>query len=54
LDEIMLREKFAKMNELSGTITPYAGIQAWVSEKSLLDSLEGTVVWEYNPKVCPK
>jgi hypothetical protein len=34
-----LREEFAKMNELTGTITLLSGVQARVSDKSLVDSL---------------
>jgi hypothetical protein len=30
------------------------GIQALVSDKSLVDSLEGTVVWEYDLMTCPQ
>jgi hypothetical protein len=38
------------MNEL----TLSSGIQGHVSDKSLLDSLEGTVVWEYDSMACPQ
>jgi hypothetical protein len=41
---ITLREDFAKMNELTGSITLSSGVQARVANKSLVDSLEGTVV----------
>jgi hypothetical protein len=44
LFEITLREEFAKMNELTGTITLFSGAQARVVDKSLMDSLEGTVL----------
>jgi hypothetical protein len=44
LYEITLREEFARMNELTGSINLSSGIQARVSNKSLVDSLEGTVV----------
>ncbi len=52
--EITLREEFAKMNESTGTITLSSGVQARVSDKSLVDSLEGTVVWAYDPMACPQ
>ncbi len=42
--EITLREEFAKMNELTGSITLSFGIQARVSDKRLVDSLEGVIV----------
>jgi hypothetical protein len=54
LYEIMLREEFARMNELTGGITLSSWIQACVSDKNLVDSLEGTVVWEYNSMACPQ
>ncbi len=44
LYEIMLCEEFARMNELTGSITLSSRIQARVSDKSLVDSLEGMVV----------
>jgi hypothetical protein len=34
-------------------LTFSSGMQAWVSDKSLLDSLEGTVVWELQPDGLP-
>jgi hypothetical protein len=46
LYEITLQEEFAKMNELTGSITLLSEVQAQVSNKSLVDSLEGTVIWE--------
>jgi hypothetical protein len=42
------------MNELTSSITLSSGIQARVSDKSLVDSLEGTVVWEYDSMACPQ
>jgi hypothetical protein len=44
LYEITLRKECAKMNELTGSITLSSRIQARVSDKSLVDSLEGTVL----------
>ncbi len=41
--EIRLREEFAKMNELTGTLALSSGVQARVSDKSLVESLEDTV-----------
>jgi hypothetical protein len=48
------RKEFAKMNELVGAITLSSGVQAIIADKSLVDSLEGIVVWEYNPMACPQ
>jgi hypothetical protein len=52
LYEITLQEEFAEMNELTGSITS-SGVQARVSDKSLVNNLEGTVVWEYDSMACP-
>jgi hypothetical protein len=54
LYEITLREEFARLNELTGRIMLSSGVQARVSDKSLVDSLEGTAVWEYNSMACPQ
>jgi hypothetical protein len=50
--EITLREEFTRKNELTGSITLSSGIQGRVSDKSLVESLEGTVVWEYDSMAC--
>jgi hypothetical protein len=54
LHEMTLREDFAKMNELTRTITPYSGIQMRVIVKRMVDSLEGTMVWNYNSVANPQ
>jgi hypothetical protein len=54
LYEITLREEFARMNELTGSLTLTSGIQARAADKSIADSLEGTVVREYDPMECPQ
>jgi hypothetical protein len=54
LYEITLREEFARLNELTGSITLTSGVQAHVSDKSLVDSLEGTVVREYDSMAYPQ
>jgi hypothetical protein len=48
LYEITLREEFARLNKLTGSLTLTSG------DKSLVDSLEGTVVWEYDAMACPQ
>ncbi len=54
LYEITLREEFARMNELTGSLTLTSGVEARAADKSVTDSLEGTVVWEYDPMECPQ
>jgi hypothetical protein len=52
--EVTLREEFARLNELTGSITLTSGVQARVGNKSVVDSLEGTVVWENDSMACPQ
>ncbi len=54
LYEITLREEFARLNELTGSLTLTSGEQAAAGDKSIVDSLEGTVVWEYDSMACPQ
>jgi hypothetical protein len=54
LYEITLREEFARLNELTGSLTLTSGVQAMAGDKSIVDSLEGTVVWEYDSMACPQ
>jgi hypothetical protein len=54
LYEITLREEFARLNELTGSLTLTSGMQATAGDKSIVDSLEGTVVWEYDSMACPQ
>jgi hypothetical protein len=54
LYEITLREEFARLNELTGSLTLTLGVQAAAGDKSIVDSLEGTVVWEYDAMACPQ
>ncbi len=51
LYEITLRKKFAKMNELTGAIMLSLGVHVRVLDKSLVNSLEWTMVWEYDPMI---
>ncbi len=54
LYEITFREKYAKINKLTETITLSSGIQTRVADKSLVDSSEGTLVWHCYSVVCPQ
>jgi hypothetical protein len=42
------------MNGLTGSRTLSSGVQAHVPDKSLVDSLEETVVREYDSMACPQ
>jgi hypothetical protein len=48
LYEVTLREECVRLNELTGSLVLTSGKQARVGDKSIMDSLEGTVVWEYD------
>ncbi len=50
LYEITLREEFARLNEITGSLTLTSGVQARAADKNIVDSLEGTVVWEYSQR----
>jgi hypothetical protein len=54
LYEITLKKEFTRLNELSGSLTLTSGVQAAARDKSIVDSLEGTVVWEYDSMACPQ
>ncbi len=54
LYEITLREEYVRLNELTGSLTLTSGVQAAAGDKSIVDSLEGTVVWEYDSMACPQ
>ncbi len=54
LYEITFREEYARLNELTGSLTLTSGMQAMAGDKSMVDSLEGTVVWVYDSMACPK
>jgi hypothetical protein len=54
LYKITLREEYARLNKLTGSLTLTSGVQAAARDKSIVDSLEGTVVWEYDSMACPQ
>jgi hypothetical protein len=54
LYEVTLREEFARLNKLTGSLTLTSGVQARAEDKSIVDSLEGTIVWEYDSMDCPQ
>ncbi len=54
LYEITLREEYTRLNELIGSLTLTSGVQVAAGDKSIVDSLERTVVWEYDSMACPQ
>jgi hypothetical protein len=54
LYEMTLRKEYARLNKLTGSLTLTSGVQAAAGDKSIVDSLEGTVVLEYDSMSCPQ
>ncbi len=52
--EITVLEEYAKLNDLTGTITVASGISAKVGDHSLADPVEGTYVWTRQEEECPR
>jgi hypothetical protein len=51
--EITLPEEFAKINELTGKIRLPSDLVARAADKSIRDSIMGTMVWQYKSTTCP-
>jgi hypothetical protein len=51
--EVILREEYGRLNDLSGTVSLPAGLVAKAGDLSLMDSFEGTFVWTIDKTVCP-
>ncbi len=54
LYKVTLREEFARLSKLTGSLTLTSGVQARAGDKSMVENLEGTVVWEYDSMACPQ
>jgi hypothetical protein len=52
--EITVLEEYAKLNDLTGTITVASGISAKVGDLTLTDSVEGTYVRTHLEEECPR
>jgi hypothetical protein len=50
--KITVLEEYAKLNDLTGTITVASEISAKVADLSLTDSVEGTDVWTHLEEEC--
>ncbi len=51
--KITVLEEYAKLNNLTGTLTVASGISAKVGDLSLADTTEGTYVWTHQEE-CPR
>jgi hypothetical protein len=52
--ELTLTEEFAKINELTGKICLPGDLVARAADKSIRDSIMGTMVWQYKATTCPQ
>jgi hypothetical protein len=52
--ELTLLEEFAKINELTGKIRLPGDLVARAANKSIRDSIMGTMVWQYKSTTCPQ
>jgi len=51
--EVSVRMEWARVNEVSGMITTTSGLIAPVTDRSMMDTQDGTYVWEYSHEDCP-
>jgi hypothetical protein len=51
--EVLLRQEWARANDISGMITMASGIIARTTDRSIMDSAEGTYVWSHSEESCP-
>ncbi len=51
--EVSVRMEWARVDEVSGMITTTSGIIAPVTDRSMMETLDGTYVWEYSQEDCP-
>jgi hypothetical protein len=51
--EVSVRMEWARVNEVSGIITTTSGLIAPVTDRSMMDTQDGTYVWEYSQEDCP-
>ena len=51
--EVSVRQEWARVNEVSGLIITTSGLIAPVTDKSMMDTADGTYVWDYSQEDCP-
>ncbi len=51
--EVSVRMEWARVNEVLGMITTTSGLIAPVTDRSMMDTQDGTYVWEYSQEDCP-
>jgi hypothetical protein len=45
--------EWARVNEVSGMITTTSGLMVPITDRSMMDTQDGTYVWEYSQEDCP-
>ncbi len=45
--------EWARVNEVSGMITTISGLIVPITDRSMMDTQDGTYVWEYSQEDCP-
>jgi hypothetical protein len=51
--EIYVRQEWARANDLTGTIKLSEYLMGTTTDRTLVDSGEGTYVWDYSQDACP-
>ncbi len=51
--EIYIRQEWARANNLTGTIKLLEYLMGTTTDRTLVDSGEGTYVWDYSQDACP-
>ncbi len=51
--EIFVRQEWARVNDLTGTIKLSEYMMGTTTDRALVDSGEGTYVWEHSKDACP-
>jgi hypothetical protein len=52
--EVSIRMKWARVNEVSSMITTTSNLIAPVTDGSMMDTQDGTYVWEYSQEDFPE
>ncbi len=51
--EVLLRQEWARANNITGMLTMASGVIAPTTDRSIMDSAEGTYVWNHFEESCP-
>jgi hypothetical protein len=51
--EVLLRQEWARANDITGMLTMASDVIAPTTDRSIMDSAEGTYVWNHSEESCP-